>query len=79
MVLSLNHKVIDKKDNYELLGIDLDINLRNCKYLKMVNPSLQIYHLEGVAPECQNVQQAINFRAAQLLDKNENWIPAIIT
>jgi len=57
----LNSKVIDMKDNYELLGLDLGDN-RIRPYLKMINPSIGTYHIEGVHPDCKTVDEALKFR-----------------
>jgi hypothetical protein len=54
----LNAIVIDKKDNYELLNLDLgDKNFR--PYLKMKNPSLNLYCVEGVPIDCKTVDDAL--------------------
>lgn len=57
----LNSKVIDMKDNYELLGLDIGDN-RIRPYLKMINPSIGTYHIEGVHPDCKTVDEALKFR-----------------
>ena len=57
----LGAKVIDKKDDYELLLLNLD-DERNRPYLKMKNPSIGVYHIEGVAPDIKTVQGALNWR-----------------
>ncbi len=57
----LGAKVIDMKDNYELLDLNLGDN-RMRPYLKMINPSIGTYHIEGVGPECRTVDQALQFR-----------------
>ena len=61
----LNAKCIDKQGDYELLMLDLQDG-RNRPYLKMLNPSIGIYHVEGVAPECDTVEKALNFRNGTL-------------
>jgi len=43
----LGAKVIDKEGDYELLNLDLGEN-RIRPYLKMKNPSIGVYHIEGV-------------------------------
>lgn len=35
---------------------------RSRPYLKMKNPSIATYHLEGVAPEIRTVQEALDWR-----------------
>lgn len=58
----LPHKIIDKKDDYELLGIDLGTG-RYCEFLKMVNPTTKETHVEGVEPGIETVTQALAWRA----------------
>ena len=77
MLNFLPHQVIDRRDNYELLNVQLSDSVRNTRYLKMTNPSIGVFHLEGV--EGETVQEALNFRAQQLLEPGENWDPAILT
>lgn len=68
-------KVIDEKDTYQLLALDLgDGRIR--PYLKMINPSIGCYHIEGVHPNCKTVQQAINWRSG---DEKVNWQPDVLT
>ena len=57
----LNAKIIDKVNNYELLMLDLGDD-RTRPYLKMLNPSIGIYHIEGVHPDCNTVEKALNWR-----------------
>ena len=73
------HKVLDKRDNYELLSLKLSDEIPNARYLKMINPSIGCYHVEGVAPECNTVQHAINWRKYQTINPDVNWEPAIVT
>ena len=56
----LKTKVIDKKDGYELLLIDLQGE--QCEHLKMVNPSTGEIHLEGVQPGTKTVDAALAWR-----------------
>jgi len=52
---------LDRQGDYELLLLDLqDGRLR--PYLKMKNPSVGVYHIEGVAPECRTVAAALAWR-----------------
>ena len=69
-------KVLDTKGNYQLLSIKLSDNIPDARFLKMLNPSIGVYHIEGVGPECQTVQQAINWRAG---DINTDWVPEKLT
>lgn len=57
----LGANVVDMKDNYELLDLNLGDN-RIRPYLKMINPSIGTYHIEGVHPDCRTVDQALEFR-----------------
>ena len=77
-------KIIDKDGNYELLEISpqtgLPDRMPKMIYLKMVNPSINTYHVEGVDPECKTVKEAINWRAGMMsLAKDENWEPSVLT
>ncbi len=72
-------KVIDKKDEYELLMLEIkDHNPR--PYLKMINPSTSEVHIEGVGIECKTVKDALRFRMPKKLkdipvddEKGEDW------
>ena len=57
----LNAQSVDRAGDYELLLLDLqDGRIR--PYLKMKNPSIGVYHIEGVAPECRTVAEALAWR-----------------
>jgi hypothetical protein len=47
------------------------------KYLKMLNPSVKVWHLEAVHPECETVQEALNYRAYG--DRSKTWQPDILS
>lgn len=51
----------EQETQYELLMLDIGDD-RKRPYLKMINPSLGLFHIEGVSPECQTVDQALEFR-----------------
>jgi len=57
-------KLIDKSDDgiYELYLINLGGETNYRPYLKMLNPSIGIWHLEGVLTECDTVKKALAFR-----------------
>jgi len=74
----MNAKVLDKKDDYELLEVDLGLP-EKAKALKMKNPSIDVWHVEFVGEECKTVQDAINFRAGDLIKGDENWNPEKLT
>ena len=61
----LNAQCVDKGtfagNDYELLLLDIGDG-RKRPYLKMKNPSIGVFHIEGVAPECKTVMDAIKFR-----------------
>lgn len=59
----LGSRCIEKSPDgmYELLTLDLGDN-RHRPYLKMKNPSIGTYHIEGVHPDCNTLEQAFKFR-----------------
>ncbi len=59
--VDLSAECIDRYDVYELLLLDISDN-RKRPYLKMRNPSIGIYHIEGVAPEIKTVAEALKWR-----------------
>lgn len=69
---ALKAECVDRWNDYELLLLDLrDGRLR--PFLKMKNPSIGVYHIEGVAPECRTVAEALRWR-------NETDVPpAVLT
>lgn len=82
----LHYKVLDEEGDYALLSVDLahgldaketDGDLSDCRFLKMKNPSIGVFHVEGVAPDCGTVQEANNWRAYG--DKNKEWKPSVLT
>lgn len=61
------HRVIDTDGNYQLIQILLENStFRPSTFLKMLNPSIGVWHLEGVPNECATVKDA-------LLRRNNNW------
>jgi hypothetical protein len=58
----LPQKVLDTVGNYELYSLDLSDELKNCRYLKMTNPSVGVFHLEGVEPSINTVKEALKWR-----------------
>jgi hypothetical protein len=77
MLEQLEYKVIDKRDNYELLNIKLSNEVSDTRYLRMQNPSVNCWHLEGC--EGNSVQEALNWRAKNLIKNGENWNPSVLT
>ena len=57
----LGAQVLDKKGDYELLNLDLGDGRRR-PYLKMKNPSIGVFHLEGVPPDIDTVEKALRWR-----------------
>jgi hypothetical protein len=58
---ALHADCVDRQGNYELLLLDLDDG-RSRPFLKMRNPSIGVYHIEGVHPECRTVAEALAWR-----------------
>ena len=65
MLAKLAHKELNVRGDYTLLSVRLSDEVPDARYLKMVNPSVGCFHLEGVAPECNTVEQALNWRNSQ--------------
>jgi hypothetical protein len=61
IVSELGATTLDSKDDYELLELDIGDNNRR-PYLKMKNPSIGTYHIEGVPPGTKTVAEALIFR-----------------
>lgn len=61
IVQKLGAEVIDKQGEYELLLLDLKDG-RKREFLKMKNPSIGVYHIEGVPPGTKTVVEALKFR-----------------
>lgn len=58
---ALAARCVDRSGDYELLLLDLrDGRVR--PFLKMKNPSVQVWHIEGVSPECRTVAEALAWR-----------------
>ena len=71
----LSSNVLDRRGDYELITLNLgDERVR--PYLKMKNPSIGVYHIEGVAPHIKTVQQAINWRSG---NEQVDWKPEVLT
>jgi len=60
IVKELGAKTLDTKGNYELLELKVGANRR--PFLKMLNPSIGTYHIEGVPPNTKTVEDALEFR-----------------
>ncbi len=59
----LGAEVIDKSDDgvYELVLLNMGDG-RQRPYLKMLNPSIGVWHVEGVGPEVKTVREALKWR-----------------
>lgn len=54
--------VLDKQGDYELHLIDLGGTTGKWPYLKMLNPSIGVWHMECVEKNCKTVEDALTFR-----------------
>ncbi len=66
MLDKLEHKVLEKRGTYEVLKVKLSEQVNDARYLRMLNPSVGCWHLEGIPAECDTVEKALNWR-------NNNW------
>lgn len=58
-----NAEIMDMKGDYELLKFLVPkAQVKERVYLKMINPSIGTYHVEGVPPTCKTVADALYFR-----------------
>ena len=58
----LGTEVLDRQGDYELHMVPLGGETGEWPYLKMRNPSIDVWHMEAVAKECRTVEQALRFR-----------------
>ena len=78
IVFKLGAKSLDKQGDYELLEFDLGDG-RKRPYLKMKNPSIEVWHVEGVPRETKTVAEALRFRKPEAMkaipvsDDGEEW------
>ena len=72
----LGAKTLNKVGTYELLSVSLGEGYEDCRMLKMVNPSIGVHHVEGVHPDCDTVEKAINWRAGDL---KKSWVPQALS
>ena len=61
VLTKLGGKSLDKSGDYELVLLNLGDN-RERPYLKMKNPSIGVWHLEGVPPGTKTVKAALEWR-----------------
>jgi hypothetical protein len=62
---------LDRQNEYELYSIELSEEVKDARYLKMTNPSIGCFHMEGVAPEINNVKEALLWRNEQMFENAE--------
>ena len=62
LMKGLGAKVLDSQGDYELVTLDLMGQTGVQPYLKMKNPSIDVYHLECVGADCKTVDDALTFR-----------------
>lgn len=90
----LEHHTLDKSGSYELLALKTNTgeisrriprgahpntpDHRRC-YLKMKNPSIGVWHMEAVHPDCGTVQEALNYRRFGTPDVPKDWTPEKLT
>jgi hypothetical protein len=77
LLAHLPHSCLDQQDSYTLLDICLSEEVPHARYLKMRNPSIGVWHVEGVHPDCKTVQEALNWRASG--DRVSDWHPQQLT
>jgi len=59
--MALEAEVLDKQDDYELVNLNMGDD-RHRPYLKMLNPSIGVWHMEGVPPDIRTVKEALAWR-----------------
>lgn len=79
LVTKLGARTIDKQGDYEVIMVDLGGRIGEWPYLKMLNPSVGVWHLECIDSRCTTVQEAINFRASRLRSLHGDWKPEKLT
>ena len=62
-------KSLHQLGNYTLLEIPLSDDLPNSRWLKMLNPSIGIWHVERVGNECSTVEEALHWRKPDVQQK----------
>jgi hypothetical protein len=62
VIRQLGAKVVDKWGNYELLVLDIPDMQDRPTYLKMLNPSVGVWHIEGVPSDITSCRKALAWR-----------------
>lgn len=66
VIQSLGTEVIDRRGDYELLTLDIPGMKNRPTYLKMLNPSVKVWHIEGVPPHIKTCEEALAWRDSEL-------------
>lgn len=67
MLDGMFHRRLDQQGNYTLYQVLLGDDISSaCNFLKMLNPSIGVWHMEGVPNEIRTVSDALRWR-------NQNW------
>jgi hypothetical protein len=66
MLAKLPHRLLHRRGDYEVLSVRLSEELPDARYLKMLNPSVGVFHMEGIPAECDTVEKSLNWR-------NHSW------
>jgi Domain of unknown function (DUF6745) len=74
VIQKLGAKSLDKWEDYELLEIKIPEMNTKARYLKMRNPSIGTWHVEGVPPQIKTCQEALSWRIGGL-----KWEPNQLT
>ena len=63
LIATLGAEKIDEEDDmYELLRFEVTPDGKKGTYLKMKNPSIGVFHIEGVPNDCYTVEDALTWR-----------------
>lgn len=68
---NLPHKLLEKSGNYELYSIELSPEIKDARYLKMLNPSVDCFHMEGIDPSISTISDALKWRNNNLFENAE--------
>ena len=74
LVNKLGGKVLDRWQDYELIRLNIPGMGKVPTYLKMINPSMGTYHVEGVPPQIKTCKAALNWRVGGV-----EWNPEQLT
>jgi len=74
LISRLGGKVLDRWNDYELIQLNIPDMRITPTYLKMRNPSIGTFHVEGVPPDITTCRQALSWRVGGL-----NWEPEQLT